>query len=63
MALKGKQTKLDANKNGRIDKDDFSILKGKKAGSKAKGIPTGGSLPLGKGSSIQAEILASLVIQ
>ena len=37
MALKGKQTKLDANKNGRIDKDDFSILKGKKSASKAKG--------------------------
>ena len=37
MALKGKQTKLDANKNGRIDKDDFSILKGKKGAAKAKG--------------------------
>ena len=37
MALKGKQTKLDANKNGKIDKDDFSILKGKKGSAKAKG--------------------------
>ena len=36
-SLKGGQKKLDANKNGRIDKDDFSILKGKKSASKAKG--------------------------
>ena len=37
MALKGKQNKLDANKNGKIDKDDFNILRGKKGASKAKG--------------------------
>ena len=36
MPLKGNQKKLDANKNGKIDKDDFPLLK-KKAGSKAKG--------------------------
>ena len=28
--LKGNQTKLDANKNGKIDKEDFKLLKSKK---------------------------------
>lgn len=36
MALKGKQYKLDANKNGKIDKSDFPLLK-KKGDVKAKG--------------------------
>ena len=36
MALKGKQNKLDANKNGKIDKADFPLLK-KKAASKPQG--------------------------
>lgn len=34
MALKGKQSKLDANKNGKIDKDDFALLKKKSAPKK-----------------------------
>jgi hypothetical protein len=37
MALKGKQTKLDLNKNGKLDKEDFSMLRGKKGAAKAKG--------------------------
>jgi hypothetical protein len=37
MVLKGKQTKLDVNKNGKLDKDDFAMLRGKKSLSKAKG--------------------------
>ena len=37
MALKGNQKKIDANKNGKIDGQDFAILRGKKSGSKAKG--------------------------
>ena len=28
--LKGKQTKLDANKDGKISKQDFAMLKNKK---------------------------------
>lgn len=36
MALKGKQTKLDANKNGKIDGNDFALLRGKKTDTKAK---------------------------
>lgn len=37
MALKGKQTKLDVNKNGKLDRDDFAMLSSKKGPSKAKG--------------------------
>mgnify|MGYP003349900933 CR=1 FL=1 len=37
MALKGKQNKLDANKNGKLDAQDFAMLRGKKGASKAKG--------------------------
>jgi hypothetical protein len=37
MALKGKQSKLDMNKNGKLDKEDFSMLRGKKGAAKAKG--------------------------
>lgn len=37
MALKGKQNKLDLNKNGKLDKEDFSMLRGKKGAAKAKG--------------------------
>lgn len=28
--MTGKQSKLDANKNGKIDGDDFAMLRGKK---------------------------------
>jgi hypothetical protein len=35
--LTPKQTKLDVNKNGKLDKDDFAMLRGKKSLSKAKG--------------------------
>ena len=35
--LKGNQHKLDLNKNGKIDKDDFAMLRGKKGAAKAKG--------------------------
>ena len=35
MALKGNQDKLDKNKNGKLDKKDFKLLR--KAGSSAKG--------------------------
>ena len=35
MALKGKQKNIDANKNGKIDGDDFAMLRGKKGSSKA----------------------------
>ena len=37
MALKGKQSKLDLNKNGKLDKEDLSMLRGKKGAAKAKG--------------------------
>ena len=37
MALKGNQKKIDANKNGRIDSNDFALLKSKKGTAKAKG--------------------------
>ena len=35
--LKGNQKKIDANKNGKIDADDFKMLRGKKSAAKAKG--------------------------
>jgi hypothetical protein len=47
MALKGKQSKLDLNKNGKLDKEDFSLLRGKKGASKAKGKKQ--SMPRKKG--------------
>ena len=34
--LKGNQTKLDANKNGKIDKEDFKLLKNKKSTTKTE---------------------------
>ena len=47
MALKGKQSKLDLNKNGKLDKEDFSMLRGKKGAAKAKGKKQ--SMPRKKG--------------
>ena len=47
MALKGNQKKIDANKNGKIDKGDFAMLRGKKGASKAKGKTT--AMPRKKG--------------
>ena len=35
--LKGNQKKIDANKNGKIDADDFKMLRAKKGAGKAKG--------------------------
>jgi len=32
--LKGKQSKLDMNRNGRIDGEDFKLLRKKKGGKK-----------------------------
>ena len=34
--LKGNQKKLDANKNGKIDGQDFAMLRGKKDKAKPK---------------------------
>ena len=34
MALKGNQKKLDLNKNNKIDKGDFALLKNKKKNKK-----------------------------
>jgi len=34
--LKGNQKKLDANKNGKIDAQDFPLLRGKKTATKGK---------------------------
>lgn len=45
MALKGNQGKLDRNKNGKLDKDDFKKLRN--SGSKAKGKKQ--SMPRKKG--------------
>ena len=45
--LKGKQKKLDANKDGEISKDDFKLLRSKKEmkkGGKVKGYSGGGSV-------------------
>jgi len=36
MALKGKQKKLDLNKNNKIDKGDFALLKNKNKNKKKK---------------------------
>ena len=46
MALKGNQKKIDANKNGKVDAEDFKMLRGKKS-SKAKGKKQ--SMPRKKG--------------
>jgi len=35
MALKGKQSRLDRNKNGKLDSQDFKMMR--KGGSKARG--------------------------
>lgn len=37
----GKRSKLDANKNGKIDKEDFKILRSKKKPKKKKGGKSG----------------------
>jgi hypothetical protein len=37
MALKGNQKRLDANKNGKIDSQDFPLLRGKKGAAQSKG--------------------------
>jgi hypothetical protein len=34
--LKGNQKKIDANKNGKIDSEDFAMLRGKKKAPKGK---------------------------
>lgn len=39
--LKGNQTKLDKNKNGKLDKHDFMILRGEHGPKKAKGVVEG----------------------
>ena len=36
-SLKGGQKKLDMNKNGKLDGQDFAMLRGKKGAAKAKG--------------------------
>lgn len=36
--LKGKQKKLDKNNNGRIDAEDFKLLKGSKKGMRMGGM-------------------------
>lgn len=37
----GKRSKLDANKNGKIDKEDFKILRSRKKSTKKKGGKSG----------------------
>ena len=39
--LKGKQKKLDANKDGKISAEDFKILRGSKKGMRMGGMMKG----------------------
>jgi hypothetical protein len=39
--LKGNQHKLDKNSNGRLDSQDFKILRGKKSLKKSEGVVEG----------------------
>jgi hypothetical protein len=48
--LKGKQKKLDANKDGEISKDDFKILQSK------KGMKVGGACLIRTDSYFQKEM-------
>jgi hypothetical protein len=41
MALKGNQKKIDANKNGKMHKDDFAMLRGKKGTVSVQGQKAG----------------------